>query len=105
MANFVLDSFALLAFFMNENNAEKVSELLHDAANEKHALYMTCINAGEVFYMSYRKDGQVKAEIAWKALLQFPINFVDADMEFTLAAAKLKARYRFSYADAFAAAP
>ena len=103
MANYVLDSFAMLAFFRNEQGAEKIAELLHDAANEKHELYMTCINAGEVFYMSYRKDGAAKAEIAWKALLQFPITFVDADMEFTLAAANLKCRFSFSYADAFAA--
>lgn len=104
MANFVLDSFAMLAFFRNEEGAEKVSQLLHDAANEKHELYMTCINAGEVYYMTSRKENATKAEIAWKALRQFPIHIMEADMEFTYAAAKLKARYSISYADAFAAA-
>ena len=103
MANFVLDSFAMLAFFRNEQGAESVSQLLNDAANEKHELYMTTINAGEVFYMSCRKDGIARAEIAWKALLQFPIHIMNVNLEFTLAAAKLKARYPLSYADAFAA--
>lgn len=103
MANFVMDSFAMLTFFRNEQGAEKVAQLLHDAANEKHELYMPCINAGEVFYITYRKEGAAKADIAWKALLQFPIDIMQADMEFTFAAANLKARYSISYADAFAA--
>jgi predicted nucleic acid-binding protein len=104
MAIFVLDSYAMLAYFRNENGAAKVAEYLHEAANEKCKLYMTCINAGEVFYMSSRKNGTEKAELVWKALLQFPINVVDVDIEFTYAVANLKARFPFSYADAFAGA-
>ncbi len=104
MANFVLDSYAMLAFFRNEEGAEKVAQLLHDAANDKYELYMPVINAGEVFYITYRKEGAAKADIALKALQQFPIHIVDADMEFTFSAANLKARYSLSFADAFAAA-
>lgn len=104
MAHFVLDSYALLAFFRNEKGSEKVEQLLNEAAVDKHELYLTCINAGEVYYMSSRKDGTAKAEFAWKAMLQFPIHIIDADLEFTLTAAKLKAKYSISYADAFAAA-
>jgi predicted nucleic acid-binding protein len=104
MANYVLDSYAILAFFRNETGGEKVKQLLHEAATDKHELYMTSINAAEVFYMSHRKDGAAKAEIAWRALLQFPIHIIDADLEFSLAAAKIKARHSISYADAFAAA-
>ncbi len=104
MANYVLDSYAMLAFFRNETGGEKVKQLLHEAATDKHELYMTCINAGEVFYMSSRKDGAAKAEVAWKALLQFPIHIIDADLDFSLTAARIKARYSISYADAFAAA-
>jgi predicted nucleic acid-binding protein len=103
MAHFVLDSYALLAFFGNEEGGQKVEQLLNEAASGKHELYLTCINAGEVYYMSSRKDGASKAEIVWKAICQFPIHIIDADMEFTLAAAKLKAKYSISYVDAFAA--
>ncbi len=104
MANFVLDSYALLAFFRNEAGGEKVEQLLNEAAADKHELFMTCINAGEVFYMSYRKDGSAKADLVWKALLQFPIHITEADLDFTLVAAKIKARHSISFADAFAAA-
>jgi ribonuclease VapC len=99
-----MDSYAMLAFFRNETGGDKVEQLLNDASADKHELFMTCVNAGEVYYMSVRKDGLAKAEIAWKALLQFPIHIIDADLEFSLAAAKIKAKHSISYADAFAAA-
>jgi predicted nucleic acid-binding protein len=104
MANFVLDSYAMLAFFRNEAGGDRVEQLLNDASADKHELFMTCVNAGEVFYISVRKDGLAKAEIAWKALLQFPIHIIDIDLEFSLAVAKIKAKHSISYADAFAAA-
>ncbi len=104
MANFVLDSYALLAYFRNEPGGEKVEQLLNEAVADKHELYMTCINAGEVYYMAHRKDGADKAALVWKAMLQFPIHLSEADINFTLKAAGLKAIYKLSYADAFAAA-
>jgi predicted nucleic acid-binding protein len=104
MANFVLDSYALLAYFRKEEGGEKVEQLLNEAVADKHELHMTCINAGEVYYMAHRKDGADKANLVWKALLQFPIHMIEVDMTFTLKAASLKAKYKLSYADAFAAA-
>ncbi len=103
MANFVLDSYAMLAYFRNEQGGEKVEQLLNDAVADKHELYMTCINAGEVYYMARRKDGADKAEIVWKALQQFPIYLIEIDLTFTFKAAKIKAANKLSYADAFAA--
>ena len=103
MANFVLDSYALLTFFRNEPGRSEVEKLLNDAAAEKHDLFTTVINAGEVYYMAYRKDGAEKAELVWKALQQFPITLVDADKSLTYKAAIIKAKYRLSFADAYAA--
>ena len=102
MANFVLDSYAMLAYFRNEEGREKVEQLLNEAVGNKHELYMTCVNAGEVYYMASRKDGSDKAEIVWKALQQFPIHIIEVDLAFTFKAAKLKAANKLSYADAFA---
>ncbi len=103
MAHFVLDSYAMLAFFRNEKGRDKVERLLNEAVANKHELYMTCINAGEVYYMTCRKESVVKADIVWKALQQFPIHIVEIDLAFTLKAAKIKAANKLSYADAFAA--
>ncbi|MBI5858566.1 MAG: type II toxin-antitoxin system VapC family toxin [Sphingobacteriales bacterium] len=104
MAHFVLDSYAMLAYFRNEDGREKIEQLLNDAVADKHELYMSCLNAGEVYYMAYRKDGADKAALVWKALQQFPLHITEVDMAFTHKAANLKARYKLSYADAFAAA-
>lgn len=101
---FVLDSFALLAYFRNEQGTETVEQLLNDAAADKKQLFMTNVNAGEVYYIAYRKDGVQKAEIVWNAMQEFPITLIEANMALTYQAANLKARYRLSYADAFAAA-
>ncbi len=104
MANFVLDSYAMLAYFRNETGGEKIEQLLNEAAAEKHILYMTSVNAGEVYYMSHRKDGMAKAEIIWKAMRQFPILIVDPDTTLTYKAAIIKANNKLSFADAYAAA-
>ena len=104
MAHFVLDSYAMLAYFRNEEGREKVEQLLNEAVADKHKLYMTCINAGEVYYITYRRDGADKAALVWKALQQFPIHISEIDMTFTHKAAHIKAQYKLSYADAFAAA-
>lgn len=104
MAHFVLDSYAMLAYFRHEEGAEKIAQLLHETAQGKHELHMTYISAGEVYYISYRKEGADKADFAWKTLLGFPIHFYEADLPFTFKAAQLKAKFKLSYADAFAAA-
>ncbi|MBD0294266.1 MAG: PIN domain-containing protein [Bacteroidota bacterium] len=61
-------------------------------------------NIGEVYYMIARKSTQKAAETALDALLKFPLSIVEADLKLSLEAAKLKAKYALSYADAFAAA-
>lgn len=104
MTAFVLDSFALLAYFRNEMGTETVAQLLNEAASDKNQLFITNINAGEVYYIAYRKNGLQKAELVWKAIQEFPITITEANMALTYKAANLKARYRLSYADAFAAA-
>lgn len=104
MKTFILDSFALLAYFRNENGANEIEDLLVGASEGNFRLLMTAINAGEVYYMSVRKDGESTAENVWDALLNFPIEIMPVDIEFALEAAKIKSGFKLSFADAFAAA-
>ena len=101
---FVLDSFALLAYFRNEAGTEIVEQLLNEAMLGRNELFITNINAGEVYYVAFRKDGVKKAELVWKAIHEFPIILIEANINLTFKAANLKGRYKLSYADAFAAA-
>ena len=104
MTSVVLDSFALLVYFRNEQGTEQVEQLLNEAASNVKQLFITNVNVGEVYYIAYRKDGVEKAELVRKAIQEFPIKLIEADMALTYKAANLNARYRLSYADAFAAA-
>jgi len=100
---FVLDTFALIAHFDAEPGGESVSQLLIDAGNEEITIAMSLINVGEIFYITTRQQGISKAQIMLNDLRAFPIAFYDATGERILAAARLKAEYPISYADAFAA--
>ena len=51
---------------------------------------MTCINAGEVYYMTCRKESLAKADVVWKALQQFPIHITDVDMAFSFKAKSME---------------
>ena len=104
MKNIVFDSYALIALFRQEPGYELVRELLVKIAADEREGYITTINIGEVYYMTCRKSNQKNAEAALDALLKFPLQMIDADLKLSLEAAKLKAKYALSYADAFAAA-
>jgi predicted nucleic acid-binding protein len=103
MKKYVLDSFALLAYAENEKGSEIVADILIGAIENKNECFMTVVNFGEMYYIALREGGNERAELYRKTILQFPITIVNADMELTLTAAKYKAHYKMSYADAFAA--
>jgi ribonuclease VapC len=106
MAAKVLDSWALLAFFKGEPAAQKVEEIIHRAALDRHELLMSMINWGEVYYSIMRADGQDVAEQKTREIASLPIEIVGVgeDLKMTRQAAIYKATYRVAYADAFAAA-
>ncbi|HEY4876254.1 MAG TPA: type II toxin-antitoxin system VapC family toxin [Puia sp.] len=101
---FVLDSYALIRFFRKEPNYEVVQDLLIKIADGEAIGFISAFNVGEVYYMLCRKANINVAESAMVYIKQFPIQIIDADLEFSLAAAKIKAKHSISYADAFAAA-
>ena len=100
----VFDSFALIAHFRKENGHEIVSELLAEIFIGEKQGFMSAINVGEVYYMLYKKFDPKAAEHSLHVIKGMPIDIVNPDFEMTMAAARLKAKYKFSYADAFAAA-
>jgi len=101
---YVLDSYALIAHFEDEAGGEQVRKILRAAAAGKTDLFLSVINLGELYYSTLRERKQEKAEEVLFLLEQLPISIVNADLEMTLDAARLKARYPVAYADCFAAA-
>lgn len=104
MKKIVFDSHALITFFRKEPAYEIVRDLLVKVANNESEAFMCSVNVGEIYYMLVRKGNIKIAEAAMVSLKQFPIHFIDPDFKLCMEAAALKAKYSFSYADAFAAA-
>jgi len=100
----VLDSFAILSFLKGEKGASRVQKYLEGARRRRVGLFLNMINAGEVFYITFRKLGEQKAFETWGMVKNLPLQIVQNDEGLVMRAAHLKARYPFSYADAFAAA-
>jgi predicted nucleic acid-binding protein len=103
-AAYVLDSFALLAYFGDEPGGPQVRTLLAAAMADQAAVYLSVINYGELVYVTEREQGVFAARRAIAAVDQLPITVVEADRRLTFAAAHVKAHHRLSYADAFALA-
>lgn len=101
MTRYVHDSFSLLAHFREEPGAPRVHELI---ADRQHQHWITVINLGEVLYKTTRENGSDGAERMLGAALDMPLQLVDADFALAIHAARIKAKYRMSYADCFAAA-
>ena len=99
---YVLDSFAILAYLEGEPGMARVRTLLAEAAKGTLTLHLSVINLGEVLYIVEREQGLVAAQRVLAALDQLPIQVQPAERSVVLAAARLKARYPISYADAFA---
>lgn len=103
-ASYVLDSYAVLAFLRDEPGGPKVRERLQAAVQGRIRLYLCLINYGEVLYLVERRWGEPELRRVMAILDELPIQVVPVDRPLTLAAAHIKAHYRLSYADAFAAA-
>jgi predicted nucleic acid-binding protein len=104
MKKIVFDTHALITFFRKETKYEMIKNLLVKVANNELESFMCSVNVGELYYMMIRKGNTGMANDAVAALKLFPIHFTDADFTHCLEAAALKAKYKLSYADAFAAA-
>lgn len=103
-AAYVLDSFALLAYFDGEAGMERVRSVLEGAEARHHTAYVSLINLGEVLYITERERGLVEARRVLAAIDQLPLEIVGVSRTTVFAAAHVKARFPIAYADAFAVA-
>lgn len=101
-AAYVLDSFALLAYFDGEPGMERVRSILEGAEARHHTAYVSLINLGEVLYITERERGLVEARRTLGAVDQLPVEIVGVSRTTVLAAAHITARFPIAYADAFA---
>lgn len=103
MKKYVLDSYALIAFFEDEAGAQRVEEILKEMLAGKVKGYLCIVNWGEIYYITLREQGGEQAETVIRQIRKFPLHLMDADRELTYQAAKLKGKHTIAYADCFAA--
>ncbi len=105
MKTSVLDGWAILEWITATKPAgDRVDALLSEAEAGRVQLFMSAINAGEVYYILRKRHSESLAE-SWRAssgMLPATIEVPTADDIWS--AARLKGQFPISYADAFAAA-
>lgn len=104
MKNYLMDSFAMIAFFEDEPGADRVERILKAILGRKARGYISVINWGEIYYNTMREQGVQVAEDVISQFKKYSIELIDADQQLTYEAAKLKGKYKIAYADCFAAA-
>ena len=100
----VFDSWAVLAYLGAEGSSQEVADLIAGAHENRIPMYMSSINAGEVWYILAREISEVEADKAVTDLIGLGIELLDVNWPLTRIAGGFKAHYRMSYADCFAAA-
>ena len=103
MKKYVLDAHAVMAYLEGEEIGSAVIPILENATEGNAEIFMSVINWGEVYYIALREGGEDRAKLYMETLGNYPIHIVTVDKEAALSAAKYKAHYKMSYADAFAA--
>ena len=101
--NYVLDCFALFAYFADEPGGVKVKDLIVKARNNEIILFVSVINLGELFYMMCKKRNRARADEILGDVKKLPITIVSVTDEQVFKAAILKSNNSISFSDAFAA--
>lgn len=104
MIYYVLDSFAMIALFRNEQGKERVVKLFNEAVADTVELHMSSLNVGELYYILCRKNTLSFASNALQKTLKLPVQIHEPSLNQTLFAARLKSATKLSFADAHAAA-
>lgn len=103
MKAYVLDTNAVISYLDDEAGSDRIESILRSAESRSASVFMSAINLGEVFYITWTRKGESEAKRRLKQIIASPISIVPADVSETLKAAEVKAKFRCAYADAFAA--
>jgi len=99
----VLDAWAVLALIFGEEPAAGVIKRLFDREDiARSYINISWINLGEVYYIVSRSKGREAAADVLDDIHLLPLTLHEPSKADILAAAKLKAEHKLSYADAFA---
>jgi len=100
----VFDSWAIIAFYEDEQAGKQVAEIITEANEHGTPLWMSVLNAAEVWSIIARRTSEQEADATIAELQSLGIQFDNAEWKISRQAGLLKSKHTMSYADAFAAA-
>jgi predicted nucleic acid-binding protein len=105
VANYVLDTSAILSYFLREEDSEKVVNLLNKSMNNEVRIFIPFPVVMELYYIVFRASGRNAAEERFAALKMLPVAIdLEISEQYLLIAGSLKAEYPISFADSLIAA-
>lgn len=97
--SYVLDAGAMIAYLDGEPGASVTASIL---INNAHQCYAHAINLAEIYYVNFRRGGQLQAENAIQTLLSVGvIPSEDMDSSFWKQIGAIKGMHALSLPDAF----
>ena len=97
---YILDACALIAFLNDEENADKIEELLSQSAEGEVSISMSIINLLEVYYNELREKGVEIANVVLEAVQYYSIQIINTVSEQAFQeAARMKVSYKMSLGD------
>lgn len=96
---YVLDTSALFTYIENEEGATDIESLFIQALDDEIELLISVITNIEVFYISLREQGEVKANERLKLIQDLPIRQESLDQDLIKTIGKIKANNSISLAD------
>ena len=101
---YLLDTSAVLAYFDDEEGADRVGELLAEARHRKIVLHASFISLIELRYILMQERDEASADHAVGLFKSWPLELAYPNEVQSLLAARFKATHRVSLADAIIAA-
>jgi predicted nucleic acid-binding protein len=100
----LLDTSAILTFTDNEEGAGAVEELLKKAKKGETLVHISAMTAMELYYVSSGERGEDEADRLLLFVRALPVTELSLESALVMPAARFKARYKISVADAWIAA-
>jgi predicted nucleic acid-binding protein len=101
---YLLDTSAIFALTDNEEGADLVEAILSKARRGEVTVSISAMTAMEVYYVSSGERGEEEANHLLLLVRGLPVTELSLEDALILPAARFKARYRISVADAWIAA-
>ena len=100
----VLDSLALISFFLGQTAAPRMAEILTEADRNEVALAITTVNLGEMLYRVERESDHSTAAQALQIVRLSHVEIHDTDDALAVAPARVKVDLKMGYLDCFVVA-